>query len=76
MLITHASYRWASQKLERIPRGVRNWLISFFGVILLIMPVVLWAVMSFGAFKIAFFVWCTAFVAVVALIQTSPDEWF
>ena len=76
MLLAHASIRWSTMQLARIPRGVRSTIISICGFVALVMPLALWAAMTVGLFKLAFVVWCLALVIIGVMVSTSPDEKF
>jgi len=76
MLITHASMLWAERKLALIPRRIRLQIMTICGVVLLVAPLLLWAAMSVGLFKIALYSWCTAFAIVAILVHTSPEDRF
>ena len=74
MVFVHALMRWVFHYLGKIPQTVRSWIIAVCGIAALITPLLLWASMTVGLFKLAIGMWCLAIFIIYVMVWTSPDE--
>lgn len=64
----------ARKLLGKMPKGVRQAVISVLGMIALASPLLLWMAWSPLAFRIVLYGGTTAILLLYALIWSSPDE--
>jgi ABC-type uncharacterized transport system permease subunit len=74
MLVVQGIMAALQRVLSKIPRSVRQNIISFCGFICLFTPLALWLSITIWGMRLILAVWLTAMIVLSLMIWSSPDE--